>query len=170
MSCLAVLAAACSLSQPRLELHVRAPAGWESFCFPVPIAFAPGTDRVSPGTERAMPVVYEAQLRRAGWLQLVVDGGPDASDRAARSLANRRARAALRLLRRLGVRADRVEVHISYVGEIPRLDRDVEVRPPSSPGAATPMDWAANVMEMIPPEEVERYRALERENPALSIC
>jgi hypothetical protein len=116
-----------------------------------------------------MPVFYEMLLRRTPWMQLSVQGGPDSNDRAARNLANRRAQAALRLLRQLGVRPDQVEVRIDYEGEIQRLDRDLDEHP-QSPPAAPPLEWAANVIAMIPPEEVEQMRALAQRTPPVVVC
>ena len=117
-----------------------------------------------------MPVIYGGHLVNAEWLYLAVEGGPDATDSAARRLASRRAQAALQLLRRLGARPDRVAVHIFYRGAVDRLNRDVDANLSSSRDAAVPMDWAANVVTMIPPEQVERNRALQRENPRLVFC
>jgi hypothetical protein len=164
---LPLLAAACSLSQPHLRQDAHAPAGWEPFCFPATIAYLPGMDRISPGTERMMPAIYEMSLGHTGWLLLSVSGGADPNNRAARELANRRAQAALRLLSRLGTRPERVEVRIYYEGEIYRADRDLSS---ASPDAGRPMDWAAHVVMMIPPEWVEGNHALQREHPGLVFC
>jgi hypothetical protein len=169
-SCVTMLLAACSLSQPQLGQNARAPAGWEGFCFPATIAFLPGTARVSPGTERMIPVIYDMHLRHSEWMYLGVEGGPNANDYAARRLASSRAQAALRLLRRLGARPDRVEVHIFYRGDVARLHGDVDANLPSSSDATIPMDWAANVVTMIPPEQVKRNRALQREDPPSVLC
>lgn len=166
--CLALLAPACSLAQLQLEQNARAPAGWEGFCFPAAIAFLPDTDRISPATERLMPAIYDLQLKQTEWLLLSVSGGPDPEDQAARALASRRAQAALRLLSRLGTPPERVEVHIVYEGPVTRLHRDVD--PQQLSEAALPMDWAAYVGTMIPPEQVERNRAAQRDNPRLVFC
>ena len=168
-SCLAMLVAACSFSRPHLAHNAHAPAGWQAFCFPATIAYLPDTDRVSPGTEGTLPAIYDLHLRHTEWLLLSVSGGPDPNDRTARQLATRRAQSALRLLTRLGARHDRVEVRILYDREVDRLNRDVDAQSPS-PDAPHPMDWAAFVVTMIPPEQVERNRALERENPSLVFC
>lgn len=160
---------ACSLSQPQLEQKARAPAGWEGFCFPAPIAFVPATDRISPGTERMMPVIYDTHLRRAGWLSLAIEGGPEANDPAVRDLANRRAQAALRLLDRLGTPPARVEVHIAYDRRVPQL-ADVGAELLSPPNPEVPVDFAAYVVTMIPPEQVALHRARQREDPSLVFC
>lgn len=166
---LALLVASCSVSQPHLHQGAHAPAGWEPFCFPATIAYLPGTDRISPGTERIMPAIYDLHLRQTEWLVLFVSGGANPDDPAARALANRRAQSALQLLGRLGANPERVEVRVSYNGQIDRLDRDVDPQP-SSDDARNPMYWAASVVTMIPPEQVARNEALQRENPRLVFC
>lgn len=148
---LAMLMTACAVAQaPRLR-EVRAPPGWQPFCFPLGVRFVGGADAIVEESRAFVRTVVDAQgFRSYRWFHLAVasGGAPGRTDPGA--LARRRAEAVLRMLAGLGIRADRVEV--SFAPELPAFD-----------------DHGAYLTVMIPPERVEELR-IAREARGIIAC
>lgn len=148
---LATMAASCAASQiPRLQ-EVRAPPGWESFCFPVPLRFVGDGEAVSTGSRELLSNVADIMgFRNYRWFNLSVAAGGSASRPAPHGLPQRRARAVLRLLPALGIDVDRVQ--IVFEPDLPALASD-----------------GANFSVMISPEQVEALR-VRREVHGIIAC
>jgi hypothetical protein len=163
---LAVLVTGCSsLAQP-LPHKVSAPAGWESFCFPVAIGFVPGTDEITPGTRWLLAPIYESHLSQYKWLYLVVLARqPD--HRVDLRLANRRARAAVRMITQLGFPHDHIAVEMRAGDYVDAMEHDLgRAADAASPAA---IEVAGYFTSMIPPEEVERLR-IQYERERMVVC
>ena len=135
----AALLAGCSgVQQPTLT--ARAPPGFEPFCFPMEIDFAPGAAAPTPESEAFLAALIQGEeLRRYQWFLLQVWGSADQP--AHLQLPRRRAAEVLRVLQRLDVRSDRVEVRFySHDKGVPQ----------------------ASLLVMIPPDEAERLRFLRQ--------
>jgi hypothetical protein len=152
---LALLVTGCTTAQPPAvtaqSIHsptVRAPPGWQSFCFPLHFRFAGETDTIA--NDREMVRAVFDMYHDIRWYHLVVAAGGLDSKPAPVGLAERRAQAVLRMLPSFGVRAERVEVE--FAPRMSMFDPD-----------------GAYLTAMIPPEEVERLR-VERETRGIIAC
>lgn len=148
---LAMAVAGCTASQVSRLRDVRAPPGWEPFCFPLGIQFVGETDTISDDGRELLRVVVDLQdYRSFQWFNLAVASGGSGSLASPQALVRRRAAAVLRILPEFGIRRDRVQV--VFVPELSAFERD-----------------GAYLTVMIPPERVERLRIL-RETQNLIVC
>lgn len=160
----AALAAGCSPALPPGQ-DVRAPVGWQSFCFPITVGFHPGRDKITPGTRVLFDAVHGTYLRDSVWVSITVNARqPDG--KVDLGLAARRARAARRLVTSLGHRGDRIQLDIDRDRAVYVTEKDLRPVEPESPMA---VEVAAYVTAMIPPQEVERLQALYEES-RLVVC
>ena len=148
---LAMAVAGCATSpMPHLR-EVHAPPGWESFCFPVYFEFVGETDIISDKSREFLRVMEGAlDYRSFRWFHLEVRSGGSGARSAPHALIQRRTEALLRILPKVGIRADRVEVSLNP--KLSAFDRD-----------------AANLTVMIPPEQVEANR-VARETSNTVFC
>lgn len=160
----AALAAGCSPALPPGQ-GVRAPAGWETFCFPITVGFHPGRDEITPGTRVLFDAVYGTYLRDSVWVSITVSARqPDG--KADLGLAGRRARAARHLVTSLGHLGDRIQLDIDRDRAVDVMEKDLS---PLEPESRMTVEVAAYVTAMIPPQEVARLQRLYEES-GLVVC
>ena len=148
---LAMLATACAAAPAPQPREVRAPPGWQSFCFPLPLQFVGETDAIVDESRALVRLVVDAQrFRGYRWFHLAVPSGGESGRSDPAALARRRAEAVLRMLPEVGIRAGRVEV--GYLPERSAYDVD-----------------GAYLTVMIPPEQVEEVR-IARETHNIVTC
>lgn len=139
MILLAMAVAGCAGQRPPVR-EVRAPPGWESFCFPVYFEFVGETDIISDKSREALRNIEGVMNYRSyPWFHLEVTSGGSGARSAPHALIERRTKALLRILPEVGIRLDRVEVSLN-------------------PALSAFDDYAAKFTVMIPPEQVEANR------------
>jgi hypothetical protein len=132
---------------------VRAPPGYEPFCFPYGFDFEEGTATMTSLSRERLAVVVDMHYGRYDWLNLVVGVETTDPEEFGRKLARQRTEAILGELGRLGIAPDRVQVKM----DASFIESDYGLRT----AATTPTVQAAWLTAMIPPEEVKRVRAEE---------
>jgi hypothetical protein len=132
---------------------VRAPPGYEPFCFPYGFDFEGGTATMTPLSRERLAVVVDMHYGRYDWLNLVVGMEVTEPEELGRKLARQRTEAILGELGRLGISRDRVQVKM----DTSFLESDYRMAAAST----TPTVQAAWLTAMIPPEEMEKVRAEE---------
>lgn len=131
-------AASCAAAVGQTVVEMRAPPGYEHFCFPYPIEFEDGSASLTEQSRERLRAVRDLYYRQFEWNSLLigVTGTPPREEDWA--LARERARTVLRVLTGLGFRRDRIQLVLD-------------------PGAHPQNTFTA----MIPPEEVKKVRAAE---------
>lgn len=151
MILLAMAVAGCAGAQTPSPREVRAPPGWQSYCFPIYFDFEGETDIVSAKSRELLRVIEGSMgYRSFRWFRLELSSGGSDARSVPKALIRRRSEAILRILPEVGIRPDRVEVRID-------------------PGTSAFDRAAANLTVMIPPEQAEAHR-VARETRNIVMC
>ena len=133
-----VSVASCAAAGHQPAVEMRAPPGYEHFCFPFPIEFEQGSASLTTQSRERLGAVAELHYRQSVWNSLLISVSGTPPRKEDWALARERARTAIRVLTEIGFRADRIQVVLD-------------------PSAHPQNTFTA----MIPPDEVKIVRAEE---------